>query len=68
MADLVSSDEVFAYLEECLTGKHGPTVFLSAHKLAADRGYGRVPTAVESTADSGITVMLLRPPLDECDE
>ena len=67
MAALVSSDEAFAYLAECLRGDHGPAVFLAAFKLAADRGYGKVTTHAEppdSGGPSEITIIrrIISPP------
>ena len=64
---MASSDEAFAYLEECVAGEHGPAIFLAAHKHAADRGYGRAPTDAEDAAGPGIIVKLL-PPLHKRDE
>ena len=41
MRQLISRDDVEAYFEECLTGKHGPKIHVAALAYASDRGYGK---------------------------
>lgn len=47
MAELASSDAALEYLDECLRGEHGAKAAVSAHKHAAERGYGKVPQGIE---------------------
>jgi hypothetical protein len=53
MAEMASSDAALSYLEECLTGTHGPEVALRAQQYAADRGYGKPSQPVEHTGKDG---------------
>lgn len=53
MAAMASSDLALSYLEECLTGVHGPKVALRAQQYAAERGYGKVPQGLEHTGKDG---------------
>ena len=61
MRELASSDETLDYLGECLSGKHGAQVFMSALQFAADRAYGKVPNATQAPSDmEPLTVILKR--------
>lgn len=62
MAELVSSDQVFAYMQRCLSGIEGPKAFASAVAFCAERGYGRVPQPVEvgNTDDKPLTIRVVR--------
>ena len=60
MRELASRDKTFAYLDECLSGKHGPQVFLSAFQLASDRAYGKVPNAAQEPSDMEPLTIILK--------
>ena len=49
MRELVSNEQVFTYLERCLTGEFGPKSFLAAFQYATDQGYGKATQYVEQT-------------------
>lgn len=53
MAAMASSETALDYLEACLNGEHGPEVALRAQQYAAERGYGKVPQALEHTGKDG---------------
>jgi hypothetical protein len=56
MAEIASSDAALAYLDECIRGEHGPKAAASARVFAAERGYGRVPAAVELSGPGGAPI------------
>lgn len=58
MRELASSEAALAYLEECLTGVHGPKAHASAMAFAAERGYGKVPQALEHTGKDGAPLVV----------
>ena len=59
MRKLVSRHETLDYFRECLDGKLGPQVFLSALQFATEGGYGKVPVVTQvSGADEPLEIIL----------
>jgi hypothetical protein len=62
LAELASSDQVLTYLESCLVGAEGPKAHIAALQFAAERGYGRVPQALqlEGNAEKPLVIEVVR--------
>ena len=60
MAALVSRDDVERYLEECLSGAHGPKIFLQAYEMACNFGYGKPSQPIDVRASEPLIVKVVR--------
>ena len=60
MAAIASLEAGLEFLEECVTGRHGPQFAIAAHKYVSDRGYGRVSNVVEGNPDVPIAINITR--------
>lgn len=56
MAEISSSDEALAYLEECIKGTHGYKAAASARVYATEYGYGKAPSSVEISGPDGAPI------------
>ncbi len=57
MRALASSDLALDYLTECVAGKHGPQAALRAQEFVTERGYGKVPQALDAKLDHRVLVV-----------